>query len=126
MGWWGHGIMDGDTPLDAELLLEDIVGGEPNAQNLYAHEAKIIEALASITDDNRRHVYWQAYGYTLMNLGAPMSSGVCNAICLSCSLDEWANEGDELRMEKVNRLHRLALAYKGEAFTIAELEGKGD
>lgn len=81
MGWWGHGIMEGDTPCDTECILFDLVGikvdedtGEkilpPNFKCEIAVQLPYTQRIIrQLLED---HVVYTAVTHTLISLQQPL------------------------------------------------------
>jgi hypothetical protein len=105
MGWWGSGILEGDTPLDYLAEIEKILG----VSDLYPLEgwddkkrARVLIAVEKLTDFDlgkicagRRYeseVFVQTLACVIMASGAPMSKVFRDAAVKAGSDDGWMKE----------------------------------
>lgn len=80
MGWFGHDIMDGDTPMDIEGLIQDVVGinleDDINPRDFVAldfddHFPAIMDLESKFKDDPRDHwCFFQVLGHLMLEAGA--------------------------------------------------------
>lgn len=121
MGWWGCGIMDGDTPLDYEYSIaeradcnaEDLYEGSDRVKTkawakLYANLRtqpvvdRIVAAIGDETDASYSRIYWQTFAVHLLRAGADITAlkdriiaAIDGELADKDSLDNWRDGGKE-------------------------------
>ncbi len=139
MGWWGYGIMEGDTPSDVISMIEEAIFkgkrrglNEQKAHAIMLHHETVDRMIASeeaITNcalgSDEGHIYWQVAGMCLMSHGADITR-VKDKIVAAASVDD-SNDFNrpEARKTSVNAFLAQVNAYDNktpvEFDTIAEL-----
>ena len=124
MGWWGTGIMEGDSPMDEVGSLAAVCGveySEPGVDAdgdgyVFTPEAlnKNQARLAKVADNNTydSHITYQVWAYLVMKNGAEMTSEMQTMFLSACDSDEWAQE-DEDRQESINDFRKEIEEYGG-------------
>jgi hypothetical protein len=128
MGWWGTGIMEGDSPMDEVGSLAAICeveyseevsptyGGDGDGyvftpETLDKHQAEIAKVAENNSYDD--HITYQVWAYLVMKNGAEMTAEMRGMFLSACDSDEWAQEGDEERQESVNDFRSKIEKYGG-------------
>jgi hypothetical protein len=132
MGWWGHGILEGDTPLDIQPEFWTICGldydeeldlssasGETlmtgglldTAYNeiLDAIEKKELWCLEE--DGEYKRLFLQIWGLMIMQNGAHLPDVARDMIIEAAENDEWANESSERKAVMDDLIGKLS-GYK--------------
>jgi hypothetical protein len=127
MGWWGTGIMEGDSPMDEVGSLAAVCGVEYSEPSddadgdgyVFTPEAlnKNQNQLMKVADNNKYdgHITFQVWAYLVMKHGAEMTRLMKACFLSACDSDEWAQEGDEERQESISSFREKIEAYSGEA-----------
>lgn len=138
MGWWGTGVMEGDTPYDAEYCIFTALVGEKDQtlddekdydmwrdQALAALKApggveKVLASdwLSDVGSDS--HVYYEALAYLCMIVGAPLDLFkdkllLAIAFDIACAEDSWKDPGE--RKAKQLAFLEVINAYDGKTPT---------
>ena len=124
MGWWGTGIMEGDSPLDevgnlAAICKVEYSGPDDDADGdgysftsdaLNKHQNELMEN----ADQNKYDGYitYQVWAYLVMKHGAEMTRLMKNCFLSACEEDEWAQE-DEERKESIDEFKEKIEQYSG-------------
>lgn len=124
MGWWGTGIMEGDSPLDEVGSLAAICRVEYSGPDLdadgdgYMFTAKDLdshqEALMNNANNNSYDGYitYQVWAYLVIKHGAEMTQAMKDCFLSACDEDEWAQE-DEERQESITEFRKKIEQYEG-------------
>lgn len=112
MGWWDCGIMGGDTPLDYQYSIHEILGvgqdAEPTAEQI--PDAKLRDIIRHAEADGWLEcdpwIFWEVLAVTVMGAGAAMPDDI-RAKAMSAADDEIAN-GCEDWKKPDDRRARLA------------------
>lgn len=100
MGWWGCGIMDGDSPLDAKAEIFELLGfpdnmdDDPTSDQIrVALNAQQLSVLNAYIDNQFSHfIEIQVLGYLIVTTGAVLEIQVKAAILEAISNDDWIEE----------------------------------
>jgi hypothetical protein len=137
MGWWGTNVMEGDTPMDSECDINDVIGdihaektngerfdpyedgGEEIVQAVLKQEGSAERILASIIantteGDEYRHISLQVLGEMIVCYGGLMPDSVRAAAIKGAEDDEWA-ACDEERKQSMNVYIERIRKYDGTA-----------
>ena len=123
MGWWSDDIMGGDTPLDIQSFIYDSVGlqqfpeGSDDEVEIPKDKFKYGKIVAFLTKDDdywikgdTGNIFHQVLGVMMMKSGAPINKTLKAKMIKSAENDEWANEGELGRQDKmdafVKKLHQ--------------------
>jgi hypothetical protein len=135
MGWWGVNVMEGDTPMDAECDIMDVIGDihaektngevfdpyEDGANEIIVsvlkQEGSAERILASIVattteGDEYRHISLQVLGEIIVCNGGLMPESVREAAIQGAKEDEWAQEDEERKQAMCIYIDRIR-AYDG-------------
>jgi len=131
MGWWGFGIMEGDSPLDMEAIIFDTLKIDQYDQ---AQQDKIGPALTEQQEKifhmikNHKKIMaetkcigHQVLAYLMMKHGSTMKPEVKELLIKSIQKDDWA-KGDDKRKKKISKLLTAVVGYEN---TQIELPQKG-
>jgi len=120
MGWWSTTIMGGDTPLDYQSDLTDIIsGGYLTGNDITAAQLENmdevfvngkIESLVKNKDD--RSIMYQVLMVMAMRVGAKLSSKLKLLAISNIRNDEWQFEDSE-RKEVIDNLIQTLNQYDG-------------
>lgn len=110
MGWWGHDIMGGDTPLDVKDRFEDELAGK------YTPEAAadFIQQLHSEWGCEGS-IIAQSVGWLVMHHGLPMSEELRTLVVDGCNDDpssDWIEK--DQRIQAVSEFKALVQSYPPE------------
>jgi hypothetical protein len=109
MGWWDVGIMGGDTPLDIQGHIDDMILGEwdgksdrdISAEQLDQNLADILRLpstswVGQTTDDQR--IFFQVVGYNILTTGAKMPKSLRKQVLDACKqeIDFLESDSDEI------------------------------
>lgn len=126
MGWWGDGVMEGDTPLDymgsiADRLLGPgkYTGGNPEVISKRVLERGTRKILAEIrrracaagTNWYSVEIYRQVAGWLFITRGARLSRALRTEVLLGIDGDTWAAEGDQGRAAKMGAFRQAVVDY---------------
>lgn len=110
MGWWGHGPMGGDEPLDVEARIEDILSGRKERSGKDLLKALGIETQAQLDQvldakeedgtpvfDRKDPISWHVLAVMAMRGGGPLHE-IRENVLSAIDTDEWAKTDDERQM----------------------------
>jgi hypothetical protein len=138
VGWWGEGVMEGDTPCDVELTMEEAILGQllhdiydndgkkaaNKAVKLYAERLKdpvyVQKAIAAIDTEDEIEV--QALGYVIMAYGGtiePIRAELLQAIASDDS-SSWRNAS--ARQRAMTNFRRRVNRYTGNRRSQARIQ----
>ena len=130
MGWWSTTIMGGDTPLDYQSDLTDIIsGGYLTGNDITAAQFENmdevfvngkIESLVKNKDD--RSIMYQVLMVMAMRVGAKLSSKLKLLAISNIRNDEWQFEDSE-RKEVIDNLIQTLNQYDGSIRVKVKSEG---
>mgnify|MGYP003666204452 FL=1 len=130
MGWWSTTIMGGDTPLDYQSDLTDIIsGGYLTGNDITAAQFENmdevfvngkIESLVKNKDD--RSIMYQVLMEMAMRVGAKLSSKLKLLAISNIRNDEWQFEDSE-RKEVIDNLIQTLNQYDGSIRVKVKSEG---
>lgn len=130
MGWWSTTIMGGDTPLDYQSDLTDIIsGGYLTGNDITAAQLENmdevfvngkIESLVKNKDD--RSIMYQVLVVMAMRVGAKLSSKLKLLAISNIRNDEWQFEDSE-RKEVIDNLIQTLNQYDGSIRVKVKSEG---
>jgi len=130
MGWWSTTIMGGDTPLDYQSDLTDIIsGGYLTGNDITAAQLENmdevfvngkIESLVKNKDD--RSIMYQVLMVMAMRVGAKLSSKLKLLAISNIRNDEWQFEDSE-RKEVIDNLIQTLNQYDGSIRVKVKSEG---
>ena len=130
MGWWSTTIMGGDTPLDYQSDLTDIIsGGYLTRNDITAAQLENmdevfvngkIESLVKNKDD--RSIMYQVLMVMAMRVGAKLSSKLKLLAISNIRNDEWQFE-DSSRKEAIDNLIQTLNQYDGSIRVKVKSEG---
>ena len=130
MGWWSTTIMGGDTPLDYQSDLTDIIsGGYLTGNDITAAQFENmdevfvngkIESLVKNKDD--RSIMYQVLMVMAMRVGAKLSSKLKLLAISNIRNDEWQFEDSE-RKEVIDTLIQTLNQYDGSIRVKVKSEG---
>lgn len=142
MGWWSSDIMGGDSPLDIQAEIYDLVGKEqfPEGSNeevkLTAEDFNSHPELFDKMKDMQKiwgcdeEIIMQVFAYLLMKAGGTMSDEVRAETTQACDNDYWAygneadgEEGDDERREHIEKLKAHIESYRNEPANLEEDKG---
>lgn len=123
MGWYGAGIMDGDTPMDWASKLIGILGLDGNKYRynelsdvlrtaLMTRQHMLVDAVRRETNSELRRIGWQVLGVMIMSQGASMSSAARGGVKDALAADEWAKHDLE-RSVFVREMLEIVESYSG-------------
>lgn len=140
MGWWGHGVMEGDPPMDAECdvldALGDINAERTNGDNIdpwedggYARLVALLKEDGVTTEvynrlqgqDDDNGILWQAFGEMIITSGGILPVDVKERCINAARSDDWAAYEPKRKAAMDRYVERLE-AYTG---TPLESEDKG-
>lgn len=128
MGWWGTDVLSGDQPLDDlagiahEMGLEFDDNGDSGLGSYlrsYHFTKELVEQhidrlVASENVDRwDGQIRLQVLGVVAMAVGADIAESKIGKIIEAASIDEWAGEGDEGRLNSMRAFIEKLLAYSG-------------
>jgi len=134
MGWWGHGIMEGDAPLDylAEISryieqsglypFSEVAKPKRRAAVRKALEAGWVLARGKGEEVCEKEIYIQVLACLAMAVGMKFPRGFKAKALWAADNDSWANDGDPGRRAKVEEYRAAVKGYKGVSLV---LEDKG-
>lgn len=131
MGWWSTDIMGGDTPLDIECFIYDIlevqqfVGDTKTGltKEHFADPYEIIQKIGQMDDGywlkgDDGNIFYQVLGVLMMKAGAPIETALKAKMINAAHKDEWADE-DEERKQRMSSFVDALNRYDGtEPFVI--------
>jgi len=132
MGWWSEDIMGGDTPLDIEDYIYDIVGIEkfgkdteinPIPKEKFDDPSQIILTMQEKDGgywlkSDTGNIFYQVLGVMMMKVGAPIDGPLKKKMIKAAQNDEWAEEEEE-RMQRMTSFIDALNRYDGtEPFVI--------
>lgn len=96
MGWWGEGVMDGDSPLDLQWEFEEEFGGEPSPKTEYTPE-KAVDFIKSrlVPWTSQEYILKQVTGWLAVSRGWPINEEFRALIIEGCDDDDserWIDE----------------------------------
>lgn len=120
MGWWGCGVLEGDTPLDVIGLMEDVYVKSENIvvdddqgidDAAFDKWLKLDTSVAKVIDriDRDDPVHVQVVGYVVMMVGGPIES-FRKELLEAIAGDDW-NDADRIR--EMRNFRRRVNRYKG-------------
>lgn len=118
MGWWGTGIMEGDSPLDFQGEIQDFINGEdgaePNKEQLEHHQAALVDFIKNHQWVEDREIGLEVLGYLMITKGAKMHVQTKFAILGAISKDiSW--NGDVEREKELKRFQAVIENYVDKA-----------
>lgn len=108
MGWWGHDIMGGDTPLDVKDRFEDELAGEYTPEKAIA----FIGMLRAEWGCDYDEIIAQCIGWLVMHHGLPINDQLRALVIEGCDSDksfEWVDTDE--RKKYVAELKSLVSEY---------------
>lgn len=113
MGWWGVGPTEGDTPMDVESIIRNVVkfhatrapeGVSSDDEGFFDFEIKtvdevnrVIAAKDEITDRvlcaGEEDIFWHGLAAAVMRSGGPLAS-IKDEVLKAIDGDEWAQTDD--------------------------------
>lgn len=128
MGWWSKDIMGGDTPLDIQDNICDLVGvhsfteTDKNAKEAVWLSENWKEVIKHFQYqefwkgwfEDEGYLVYQIIGYLLIRVGAPVDDELKQLLIKACEQDDWAKEDDD-RKEVIDNFKQVIENYKGEA-----------
>lgn len=126
MGWWGHGVMQGDPPYDAEHAIYLVLTGEPSEdydgwRNDAITALKAEGAVQKLLDDDSwgddDGIAIQVLGYLCMTHGVSIDL-FKDQLIASVDGDEWAQSNDE-RKSAMQHFRAQIDAYNGTAMDLS-------
>lgn len=129
MGWWGHGVMQGDQPLDIQYVIFDSLGIpelEDTPENnelikklLTDNQSELVDNAGEVDEDIS--IVHQVLAYIMMQYGVLIKEEVKAKLIDSINQDEWASE-DRERMAEIVSFVKTLVEYDG---TPKRVEYKG-
>lgn len=106
MGWWGCGVMQGDTPLDMENDILNEMGlkydERPTKELLEKNQLKLSHALDAVHYEEDRTVGYQVLGVMMIETGAKFTKKLTSRIRKAFLDDTWmAEEGENSERGRV-------------------------
>jgi hypothetical protein len=132
MGWWDEGIMGGDTPLDIQGDIEDIVLGKWDGESdRDISAAQLNEHLPAVMDlPNKQSwlrkgednwIFFQVVGYNVITTGAKMPKTLRKQVLTACDAeiaflesgsDEIGWSNPEERVERLKSFREQVKDYR--------------
>lgn len=129
MGWWSEEVMGGDSPMDWEGDISDMVGGHFDSDEGHVYtreqiEAKLSDVVAHIEAAKYdREIGFQVLGVLALKKGAHLPDDVKERIIRAAEEDEWAKEGDRMRKAHMKDLITKVRAHEpGEVVEVPSKE----
>jgi len=131
MGWWDSGIMGGDTPLDYQNVIHDIlgIGYDENLTSAQLPDPKLRDIISHAESSGwlefEPWIFWEVLAAILMGAGAAMPDDIrANAVSAvdseiaSDAIDNWKKPAE--RRARLSELRQAVEAYDGTPVTLNE------
>lgn len=123
MGWWSSDIMGGDTPLDFEGLIYELLGVEMFTEDP-VNDDKIMLTKEQLEKGQQKCLYrilrhkfdveigLQVLGYMMINVGAKMTEETKINVLAGIDADDWK---EKERIDKMKAFRTIVENYDGSA-----------
>lgn len=131
MGWWDSGIMGGDTPLDYQDAIHDIlgIGYDENPASAQLPDSKLRDIISHAESNGwlefEPWIFWEVLAAIIMGAGAAMPEDIrANAVSAvdneiaSDAIDNWKKPAE--RRARLGELRQAVEAYNGMPVTLNE------